>query len=258
MVLTIESLYKLSYDKFFEIVPTHYKFFFKNFVLPFSISNKILEYLNRKNIGLPEDDLSYFSFENSQLTSVSLCGQRINKPECLSFLKNQPLEYVEMTNFRNFPLNSWFDFLNVEKLNKLDFSNSFINLNKRENIFSRVLNLRILDVSGTNLNNGIFYFICNNLNYLEELNISWTLVKKFDNISKLTNLKSFINVYPSFPLLELSNLKDNENLEKLDVNVSTGILDEIDIIELVQNFTWKNLKILIMSNLNHQSFPIIK
>lgn len=129
---------------------------------------------------------------------------------------------------------------------------------KNDYFFNQNFKICSLDVSGTDIDDREFNFICNNFNLLEELNISWTSVTSFESVKLLKHLKVFINVHPRIYLKSLESLATNENLEKIDITVRSRFFNDIEINQIMDKLSWSKLKILIMSDINQADFPVVR
>lgn len=211
---------------------------------------EIFNYLDEYNLGIYEDCLEYFVCKRTQLKRVKFNGRRIKNKTFLAFLKNHPLESVNIKNLNEFSINDWIKYVNNEDLQELSIINcQFIdkNLLNSMNYLKKFRNLLKLNISFTKFDDNCFNFICNELLLLEYLDITNTNVQILTPIKNLTNLNTFIYRICNETIInfqQLYNLNEIDNIQYINIGfIAAKCIERIEENFLNCNY-WKYLKFL--------------
>ncbi|CAH1118716.1 unnamed protein product [Phaedon cochleariae] len=176
---------------------TNFRFKDPEIFLIRAISEKLLNRLVEKRL-LRDSLLNIFSNENTKLTKFKI--QNCNKVSKtgLQILKHHKIQDLECVKMEKVSIGEIIDCLNqwsIDNITAVNFSKcSFIDESRYTFMMkiSDLKNLRILNLSYTELNQTVFEMICEDLIHLEKLNISGTLVVDLMPLallsSKLTSL----------------------------------------------------------------------
>lgn len=207
----------------------------KNIILPFYISEQIMNFLDEKNYGIDEEYLEFFNKKNIKLQKVKINGHKIKNSLKLSFLKNHNLEKLELFCLKNFEMNEWIDFIENIYLKELSIRGCLF---KKINntclneivLLKKFSNLIKLDVSCTNFDDLSLKFICFEFIYLKELNISSTFVKNFKFLKNLNNLLIFYskNMKKCFHYKQIEYLTSLTKLIEIHLDENTFFEFQID------------------------------
>lgn len=220
-------------------------------ILPFHISQQILQYFDQKYLGISEEDL--LLFHNNKLTfkNIIINCHRIEHNCYLSFIKNHPIEILSFQNLRNCNFTKWLTEKDGKYLKELNISRVtfhdkiIINEIKKLHILK---NIEILNVSFTSIDDNCLEFICNNFINLKDLNITdtkITTIKPVINLKKLLAFK-FAEVYNVPQVFYMETLKYLTQLEEIYLPCK-GVFYEpngkgIWLKNLLKEATWINLR----------------
>lgn len=231
----------------------------KNKRLPYVLAEQIFHHLDKKKKGIPKECLQYFFPSKSQFINIKFDADGIDDTIDLAFLAGHPFETFKIFNYRKLNIELLFTILNhrCENLRELSIANSnfsfFYDSDRRLNSIDGIRhiidfkNLKKLNLSYTDLNTKGFEHLCNNLLYLEKLNISGTEVLRLSPIVKLKNLVSF-KYYDKLGSFDYKEIKYLRSLNKLE---GIYLTDKCNIFfpeknrffkYIFQHFHWENLK----------------
>ncbi|CAD5114814.1 DgyrCDS3855 [Dimorphilus gyrociliatus] len=203
------------------------------------------------NHKVTDKDLNLLNQSGSKLQKFSINLNGIQKPESLKFLKDHPLEKLELKNFDVlYNLKDIEDFINVENLTELNLTSLSLSFKLNSSTCRRLKSLKKLNLNDTRLDDENFTILCKELPNLQNLQLKASKIKNESVLMELKKLQSlhFDNGYNSLKrlhniLIELKNFKElvltgkseinfdavnriffesNWHLEKLIVNVKHG------------------------------------
>lgn len=232
-------------------------------ILPVCISEEIIETVHETLDGISDKDLLALSQMKLQFRKFSMNGKNINSLKSLNFLKNHPiqeLQIIELCVAKS--LSDIIEFINMEDLEMLSLSCIDDSFMMTDQTCSFLVRLKKLELTGSDIDNKQFQIFCDELVNLEELTIMevrdslychpkylkdlyrgrhafeyehFDELTFFVNLRKLTKLKK---LYLSFITVQESVFNDTERFIK-DVE----ILEEISILSL-NNFGGESLACL--------------
>lgn len=202
--------------------------------IPFYISEKIFRYLDRKNFGIFEENLNYFASEKTPLHHLKFNGRRINNLSSFSFLQYHSPKYLFINGVQKFGASEWIQYVNCKNLTELTITNCLlckINTNEDKMKFLNsfipkfcLYKLTKIDFSWTDFNDNCLEFICKFCLNIEDLNISYTNVRRLQSLTNLTKLIKF-NYHENSCCLydyeELDYLLELDNLCHLSISYNT-------------------------------------
>ncbi|XP_017771130.1 PREDICTED: protein zyg-11 homolog B-like [Nicrophorus vespilloides] len=152
------------------------------------LSEKLLTRFNEKNL-VSDTTIHLFTGRNTKLRSVKIKNCRISH-EGLKILREHKLSELQCINVE-ISIGKIIDCLNEYSLSNLTHLNvsccTFIDLTRHSSVvqLTKLVNLRTLNVSFTEFNQQALQIVCDDLQYLERLDISGTCVQCIKPLLKI-------------------------------------------------------------------------
>lgn len=242
-----------------------------SFILPFSIADDLLGEVNNECIGISDRHVKIFTKMKCSLTRINIHCRKISNISSLSFLKEHHLQSIHIHHLTKFEIRDWLEYVDSTNLHDLSIKNCLLFRECKKPGYSYMeesclinlrscRNLKRLDVSMTDFDNGYFYIICKELLLLEDLNISQTYIQDFSYLISLKYLIEFNCSEMKNSCVTYEYLKNLNNLQSLtmskftnDVEMKLFNMDKFlydnqwnNLINLKISGIWKLNKITIM------------
>ncbi|CAD5122342.1 DgyrCDS10781 [Dimorphilus gyrociliatus] len=123
---------------------------FKTIELPSKIVEMIIEWRDDLTFGITEEDLEIIRKIKTQLSKFSIQGDKIKNLKKFNFLRDHPIESLELVNYLSFK--SLIDLKNIvscKKLKELTFVNKGLHFEIDLEFLGQMRFLKKLDISGT-------------------------------------------------------------------------------------------------------------
>lgn len=219
------------------------------------LAEKILHELNEYYIGVPQHFLKVFTKDICWFHNIDINCHRINKTSVMHFLKGHRIKRLKIKFLKDIKISDWLCFVYWKDLIELSIKGCKVcdnpcNPMDKERIpmmrsIVKFVNLKMLDLSCTAVNNKQLQFLSGKLVFLEDLNISETLVTKIGCLRKLPGLKK----------IDVSYLKNQGIFRTLNVLIELKHLEFIDIskssdhdIIMYSNLIWKTKELHFLRN----------
>ncbi|KAF5291794.1 hypothetical protein FQA39_LY14282 [Lamprigera yunnana] len=206
------------------------------------ISESLLQKLGEKNL-LCNYTLNLFTKKHTRLRNVKIKNPNAINPTSLQVLRQHKIATLECAGLKYVSVNEVIDCLSPWSLANITTLNvshcSFIDSSRHCLLvaLTRLKNLRHLNVAYTEFNQTTFKLICEDLNFLEKLDISGTYVHDFNPLLRYTEQLTSLGV-ADFKLTKAMALVivTLSSLRHLDVSVKNeNTLDTSGIIEIFEH-----------------------
>ncbi|KAI4455022.1 protein zyg-11 b [Holotrichia oblita] len=232
-----QSLEKCIYEKKFRFRDTD-----------MFLYNELSEMLFNKLIErhmLCDETLNIFSEKNTRLRKVKIRKTRKITHDGLKILKQHKIVELDCVNFKTMSIDKIIECLSPWSLANMTIANlskcTFIDTSRRSFMvqITELKNLRSLNLSYTELNQQSFQMICEDLKYLERLDISGTCIKDLSPLLRLSNQLTSLGISDLKAIssmmdivMRLTSLRHldislvNETTENVEKDVINELLDD--------------------------------